>query len=282
MLPCDSNAPPPSPDRPADPDDLFAALMRKDRLIVELKEAMAARDGRIAALERAVAEAQSGARVGGPGGLAMPPPYLRMLSDRAGMLAESLSAIEAELLSIVSPADSIQRRLAALFAMPSVEGRIVQPHEEVCPSWSLSFEASASVRLDVRPKPAALPGLAPQSSSIEIALCGTTRWLALETPLAWNDIRDAARFEASAAGEPDRTLDIYLCARLWQLDGGFFQHFFGALKLDPQHRRATATGRLNLPDLTPFDFAQPPILLFFFSPEDGLCLRLDNLILSFV
>ena len=266
----------------ADPEDLFVHLLRKDRLILELKEALAERDGRIVELERTVADARRRATGGGPAGPGMPSAYARMLSDRVAALAGRLAALEADLLTAAAAPGSAQHRLAMLFATPHAEGRTVQPQEKICPSWNIGFEPTASVRLTVRPNGIEVPALDSYGSSIEVILSGQTRWLTFGTTLAWDEIVDAEDFDAAAAGEPDRSLDIYLCLRLWQSDGGFVQHFFGGLKLDPQSRQAGTSGPLNLPDPAMFDGARAPVLLLFLSPpQDGLQVRLDHISLSF-
>ncbi len=265
-------------------EDLFAHLKRKDELIIELRQALAARERQIAELEHALAEARRHSRDPKLTSSMMPPEYAQMLADRVGVLADALAWLRADLLTAVAPANSVERKLAALFAMPTTgeTALTVPPQGEVGPHWNLSFEETASVILKVRAKPNYVAGPDSCPNSIEIALSGTTRWLVLETPIAWSEIDGAEPFQLSMNAEPNRAITVYAGLRLFEREGGFTQHFFGSLTLDPQRRTMAISGQLKLPDLAAVDTERSPLLLLFFTPpEDGLQLRLDYINVRF-
>ncbi len=214
----------------------------------------------------------------------MTPEYARTLASRVDAMVDALLALRADLLTAVAPPQSVQRRLDALFNMPITgeKPETVTPHQEICPSWRLSFEPPASVTIEVRPKQTYAASPNSCCSSIEIEFSGTSRWLALETPISWSEVAGCERFQLSFNGEPNRVLQIYVGLRSFLRDGGYHDHIFGSLQLSPQRCVAVAADALKLPDLAPVDVEHSPTLLIFLAdPKEGLRVRLDYINLYF-
>ena len=203
------------------------------------------------------------------------------LALRVDALAHKVAAAQHELFTLAVRPGSLPTILAGLFAGPARLLRGVGPYSEIAPRVRVSFGGSAILDVVVEPK-----ALRPESAgaypfSVELALDGSSPWLALEADMTWADLGAGRHYQLSVQGTPSREVDCNATLRLARDDGTYLDHVIARWTLSPDDRFLLSSGSIDLSVPHGIDRRRKPILLFFLDTRDELRLRFDQIVASF-
>jgi peptidoglycan/xylan/chitin deacetylase (PgdA/CDA1 family) len=207
------------------------------------------------------------------------PAMTMALSARLGGLIEELISIRALLLSTLAAADSLEKRLLALFtrSAPSAESVSVQPYAEISPAVWFGFQHSARVSVRIAPKPEGVVSPDICLNTVTAEFSGASTFFSLEANCSWSEISEATRFQLSLSAEPSRPVSCHAALRLPRADGSFLDLAFARFSLQPGRRNVNASGEIKVANVIDIDPKRIPLLLLFFDTTEPLTLRLDYL-----